>query len=194
MLKKNNIIKITVELTVAVFIILSAFNILTSIYVNPGDSIIYEIDSPLETYTFSSPYNVSTIIIAPTYIVFNETGFNITSDAPITIEINHIDSYILNATSATDILLNFTVANPASDTWFNLSGFNSTNTYSIYVDDVLLTTDIANSTGSISFFYIPSFGEAFTVYWVEPPSNIAPVISSPYPSDGGVDVLSLIHI
>jgi len=166
-----------------------------SIYVNPGDSIVYEIDNPLESYTFDDThgYNVSRITIAPTYIVFNNTGFNITSVATIQIEIFHIDEDILNPADTNDILLNFTVGNPASDTWFNISGFKPTSTYNVYTDisgtpPTLLDTVIANSTGSISFFDIPSWNEAYVVYLSEDYSNTAPVISNPYPSNGSVGV------
>ena len=62
--QKGKIIRLSIELGIIILMILSAFNIPNSIYVNPGDSIQYQIDSPLETYTWSVPYNVSQIIIS----------------------------------------------------------------------------------------------------------------------------------
>ncbi len=364
--QKGKIIRLSIELGIIILMILSAFNIPNSIYVNPGDSIQYQIDSPLETYTWSVPYNVSQIIISglnddeceqhmnysliigtlsvygdkytgqtftvgsvgvnvsytiqsvgfyahrigtagtctvnlyattsgkPTgsilatgtfdgdtlpnsssyqdsvyievdlsndfrvtpgiqyafvvnktggsilnnvvrirdkagsiwypngdattssdagsswsiqnadayfrvvgsysYIGFNNTFFNISSNAPIQIEISHIDEDIFNPADTNDVLLNFTVINPASDTWFNISGFEPTSIYNVYTDPqgvapaTLLDTVTANASGIISWFDIPSWNDAYVIYWVEPPSNNPPVLNNPYPTNNSVDI------
>lgn len=129
-------------------------------------------------------------IIEPNdYVVFNNTGFNVTSDDPITITLNYIDSDILNPSDTSDCLLNFSIGNPASATWFNLSGFNASNNYTVKVDGALLETVTATTDGVICFYDVPSFEEKYTVYWATgAPGNNIPVISDPYPVNGSTSI------
>lgn len=134
---------------------LSAFtfiNTTTSIYVNPGDSIVYQIDSPLENYTWSIPYNVSKIIISDNYVCFNTTGFNITSTTAINITINHISSNTYNPPSIDCELINFTVSNNPGATWFNISGFYPNQDFNVTKDGVNCNYTSANATGVVSFY------------------------------------------
>jgi len=182
---KQKIIRVTLLLGVICLLLLTVSN---SIYVNPGNSIVYEIDSPLETYSWGVSYNVSRIIIAPSFIVFNNTGFNITSDNTISVTISHIDEDMFNPADTSDLLLHFEIGNPASATWFNISGFKNASTYKVYANAVLYDTVTANGTGSISWYDIPSWNDVYTVYWSSDLTNSAPVLSNPYPSNNSVNI------
>ena len=160
--QKHNVFRTAIEIIVIILLLLIV--LASSIYVNPGDSIQYQIDSPLETYVFENPYNVSQIIIASTYIVFNTTGFNVTSTNAINIRIDHIDEDIDNPSNNDDDLLVFTVTNTPGATWFNLSGFEPTLSYTVKVNDVFFSTEIANSTGDISFTDDPSLNDEYSIY------------------------------
>lgn len=184
---KHGIICTTLEVGIGVLLVFSAFNIINSIYVNPGNSISYQIDTPLETYVFNEPYNVSTIIIAPTYIVFNETGFNVTSSNSIDIRIDHIDEDISSPADSNDDLLVFTITDTGGDTWFNLSGFSPTISYTVKVNSLFFSTEIANGDGSISFFDNPGVNDEYSIFWTAG-TNTAPVITNPFPANGSTSI------
>lgn len=162
--KKSSVFRTAIEAIIIILIILAAFNILNSIYVNPGDAIQYQIDSPLETYVFENPYNISRIIRASTYIVFNNTGFNITSISPINIQINHIDEDISNPSDDNDDLLIFTITNTPGDTWFNLSGFEPASGYIVKINNVFSSGELTNNTGVISFYDTPTLNDVYSIF------------------------------
>ena len=169
---RQGFIRTTLEIGIIILLVFAAFNIINSIYVNPGDGISYQIDSPLETYTFNEPYNVSQIIIASTYIVFNDTGFNITSTNAINIQINHIDEDIGNPADDDDLLLSFKVTNSPGATWFNISGFESASRYILEVNDVFSSNYVANSTGCISFYDTPTLNDVYNIFPGDTPPSI----------------------
>ena len=178
----QKLIRTTLEITIILLLVLSALNILNSIYINPGDAITYQVDSPLESYTFTNPYNVSSIIIASTFIVFNNTGFNVTPANAISIRIDHIDSDIFNPADGNDDLLVFTVTNTPGNTDYSISGFEPTLSYTVKVNDIYFDTSVADASGNIDFSDSPTANDEYSIFWTSG-SNTAPTITSPVPAN-----------
>jgi len=185
--RRQGIIQTTLKIGIILLFVLASFNILNSISINPGDAREYRIDSPLETYTFQNPYNVSMIIKAPTYIVFNSTGFNVTPSNPISIRIDHIDSDIDNPYDGDDDLVVFTITETGGETWFNISGFEATLSYTVKANSVFFSTEVADASGDINFFDNPGLNTEYSIYWTAG-SNSRPTITNPVPGNSSTGI------
>ncbi len=103
-----------------------------------------------ELYTVNQSMNFESITISTSHIVFNNTGFHVSSGNDITITLVFINDDILNAINGEKVLEFY--ANTTSGTvWFNLSGFTAGNNYTIKRSGTPIATSLANISGFISF-------------------------------------------
>ncbi len=94
--------------------------------------------------------NFDIITIDSFYIIFNNTGFYITSENDISISLVYINSDISTAGDG-DKVLEFNADTTSGTVWFNISGFPVGNSYVIKRDGNEISTPTANSSGFISF-------------------------------------------
>ncbi|MFW6122144.1 MAG: hypothetical protein ACOC80_14780 [Petrotogales bacterium] len=131
-----------------------AFVLLTSlvsfkalaVIVNPGT--YFSVGT--EDYTVNQTMNFGSITIASSYIIFNDTGFYISSDNDITITLVYINDDIDNADDGEKVL-EFYGDTSSGKVWFNLSGFPAGNNYTVNRGGSSIGTVTANNSGFISF-------------------------------------------
>jgi hypothetical protein len=92
----------------------------------------------------------SLITIDSSYIIFNTTGFYITSDNDIGITLVYIHSDFSTASNGHKVL-EFYATTSSGTVWFNLSGFVAQRNYTINRSGSTLATATANASGYISF-------------------------------------------
>lgn len=131
-----------------------------------------------ETYTVNQTMVFSQIIVSDTYIVFNETGFYITSPNSITIKLVYIDNNIAGAVNGENVLDFYAIATSGT-VLFDLSGFPVNNEYLIKRNGVNHATSTASGSGVISFSNNAWSTLRFQVYQQAqaPVDNIPPQIS-----------------
>jgi len=150
-MKENKVIQTSLRIGIIMLLfIITMFSSTSGVYVDTD--VQFEIDSPLETYTFAEPMDFSRIIIASTYIVFNTTGFNVTSATTIEIRIDDIANNIVYPAIVDEELVSFTLVNLPGATWFNISGFSPSLYYNVSKNAVFYNYYQANGTGSISIY------------------------------------------
>jgi hypothetical protein len=103
-----------------------------------------------ETYKFSRTMNFHTITIASSYIIFNTTGFYISSSNSILITLVYINNDIIRAGPGKKVL-EFYATTTSGNVIFSLSGFPAGNKYTIRRGGTSIATPTANSSGFISF-------------------------------------------
>jgi len=103
-----------------------------------------------ETYTVNQTMNFDSITIASSYIIFNSTGFYVSSGNDITITLVYINDDIAGAGDGEKIL-EFYVDTTAGSVVFDLSGFPAGNDYTVNRSGSSIATPTANGSGFISF-------------------------------------------
>ena len=172
---KHNIFSVII-----IFLLLSMFPV-QSVIIEPG--VEWEIGN--ETYTVNQSMNFSSIIIADTYIVFNNTGFNVTAPSNIGITLDYIDEDIKNVANGTKVV-GFYADTIGGSVWMNVSGFSTNTAYNVYRDSVLHDSYNTNSTGVLPIFSSSWSSEyLFDVYLT---GNSAPSQSNPSPSNESTGV------
>ena len=83
-------------------------------------------------------------------IIFNTTGFYVTSDNDISITLVYIDDDITGAGDG-DKVLEFYASTTGGNVWFNISGFPVGNDYVVNRDDITIASPTSNGSGYISF-------------------------------------------
>ncbi|UCD13475.1 MAG: hypothetical protein JSW60_07950 [Thermoplasmatales archaeon] len=118
----------------------------TAVIVNPGT--YFSVGN--ETYTVNQSMDFESITIASSYIIFNDTGFYISSNSDITITLVYINDNVANAGNGEKVLEFY--GNTSSGTiWFNLSGFPASNNYTVNRSGSSIASPTANGSGFISF-------------------------------------------
>jgi hypothetical protein len=130
-----------------------------------------------ETYKTNSTMTFNRITIDDTYIIFNNTGFYVTSQNDITIILVFINNDIPNADDGEKIL-DFYAATNSGKVWFNLSGFPSGTDYRVTRDGTLLSSGTANSSGFFTFYNSQWSNHRFQIYQQGEGDITAPQISS----------------
>jgi hypothetical protein len=132
-----------------------------------------------ETYKVNATMVFYRIIISDSYIVFNATGFNVSSPNSITITLVTINDDISGAVNGEKVL-DFYGSTTGGKVWFNLSGFPGLAQYTVKRDSVTIATCTANASGSISFSSSSWSSHRFQVYQLAaaPSDGTPPVISS----------------
>ena len=119
------------------------------ITIDPGDNDVQFIVGN-ETYTFVQTMDFSSITISSSYIIFNNTGFYITSNNDITVSLVYINNDISGAGDG-DKVLEFYANTASGNVLFDISGFPAGNEYIIKRNSNTIANPTANSTGFISF-------------------------------------------
>lgn len=132
-----------------------------------------------ETYTVNATMVFYQIIVSDTYIVFNNTGFYVTSPNSITIKLVYIDNNIAGAVNGEKVLDFYAIATSGT-VLFDLSGFPVNNEYLIKRNGVNHATSTASGSGVISFSNSAWSTLRFQVYQQAqaPVDNIPPQISA----------------
>ena len=103
-----------------------------------------------ETYTVYQTMDFHTIVVGPSYIIFNTTGFYISSDNDITITLVYLSDDIYGASDG-DKILEFYADTTSGTVSFSLSGFPAGNEYKIDRSGSTIGIPTANASGYISF-------------------------------------------
>lgn len=103
-----------------------------------------------KTYTVNATMVFSQIVIDSSYIVFNSTGFFVTSPNSLTVTLVFINNNIGGASDGQRVL-DFYGTTASGTVWFNLSGFPPGNNYTVKRNGVTMTTCTANASGYIHF-------------------------------------------
>ena len=103
-----------------------------------------------ETYTVNQTMDFNSITIASSYILFNSTGFYVTSGDDITISLVYLSDDIVGAGDG-DKIVEFYATTVGGVVWFNLSGFPVGNTYVVNRSGSPIAYPTANISGYISF-------------------------------------------
>jgi hypothetical protein len=103
-----------------------------------------------ETYQVNNTMNFHTITIDNSYIIFNTTGFYLTSSNDITITISYLNDNISSAGNQEKIL-DFTASTTGGEVTFNINGFSSGTNYIVKQTGIQIANPQANNTGYISF-------------------------------------------
>lgn len=187
-MKKHKCIKKLIQTTAEIFIIIM---ILASILlqntnivgwiVEPG----YEYSIENEIYRVNAPMNFSRVIDTDTFIIFNNTGWNITAPSNILITLRHINESTSNSVE-NDELLEFEVYMVSGSTTIRISGFRGNTIHTIYKDSISDTIFLSNITGVINITIDSGVSYIYTVYRG---GNTAPVISNEFPANGSTDII-----
>ena len=131
-----------------------------------------------ETYTFSHTMNFHTITVGESYIIFNETGFYVSSGNDITITVVYINDDITYADDAEKVL-EFVAETTAGSVVFDLSGFPVGNTYNVKRSGSSIATPTTDGSGFISFTNSVWSSHLFEIFQVgEGVVNSPPVVSN----------------
>lgn len=153
-----------------IFLILGVSLVVSAIVIDPSMQFIVE----NETYMVNATMVFYQIIISDTYIVFNDTGFYVSSPNSITIKLVFIKDNIPSAVNGEKVLDFYTIAT-GGNVWFNLSGFPVNNQYLIKRNGVNYATTTASTAGFISFSSVVSGNQRFQVFQqAQAPSDTTP--------------------
>jgi hypothetical protein len=131
-----------------------------------------------ETYTFSHTMYFHTITVGDSYIIFNETGFYVSSGNDITITLVYINDDITYAGDGEKVL-EFTAETTAGSVVFDLSGFPVGNTYVVKRSGSSIATPTTDGSGFISFTNSVWSSHLFEIFQVgEGVVNTPPVVSN----------------
>jgi len=179
--KLQGLIRTTAKLFIIIMLLFSILlPVLNGVIIDTG----VDFDVENETYRVNAAMNFSRIIIADTYIIFNNTGFNVTSPSNILITLRHINDSTITSVSDSRII-EFEVYLVSGTTTISISGFAVNILYNIYLDSVSDSSFVSNSTGCIDITVDSGVSYIFTVYRG---GNSAPVISGEFPSDGATNI------
>lgn len=103
-----------------------------------------------EDYTVYQTMNFNQITIDSSYIIFNSTGFYITSGNDIDITLVCISSDFSGASNG-DKVLGFYASTTNGNVWFNLSGFVTERSYTVNRSSSTIANPTVNGSGYISF-------------------------------------------
>ena len=126
---------------------------------SPQDTIVFIVGN--ETYHAVSGLDFGSITIDNDYIVFNSTGFIISAENDISMEIRFLTVDMSNAGND-ERVLEFAADSSGGMVWFNLSGFIPGRIYDILLDDLSIGNETANVSGYISFSDVPSMNSLLT--------------------------------
>ncbi|MFW6121389.1 MAG: PKD domain-containing protein [Petrotogales bacterium] len=117
------------------------------------------------------------ITIPSSYIIFNDTGFYVSSDNDITITLVYINDDIDNAGDGEKVL-EFYGDTSSGKVWFNLSGFPAGNNYTVNRGGSSIGTATANNSGFISFTNNVWSSQLFEIFQEGKAANNPPVVSN----------------
>jgi len=131
------------------------FTLVASLFLRPTSAVLV---TPVDFFNCENEwYNVTnnsdfhTIQIAATYVVFNTTGFNLSSAQNAYIYLEYINPSPLAAADGTKVIKFYLNTSLASRVWYNISGLTPNDFYNVTQDGAVFSTNKSNATGSISF-------------------------------------------
>jgi len=131
-----------------------------------------------ETYKFYRIMNFHTITIANSYIIFNTTGFCISSSNSILVTLVYLHKDIPRAGDGKKVL-EFYAKTISGTVIFSLSGFPAGNKYAVKRGGISIATPTVNSSGYISFSNKVWNSTLFEIFQVgEGVINTPPVVSN----------------
>jgi hypothetical protein len=133
-------------LMIGILFLLGSSVIVSSIVIDPSTQFVVQ----NETYTVNATMVFDQIVVSDTYIVFNDTGFTVSSSNSITIKLVYIDSDIPGAVNG-ERVLDFYATVSSGTVVFDLSGFPVNNEYLIRRNGNVHSTSTASVAGVISF-------------------------------------------
>jgi len=147
-----------------VYLLIAGMVILHLIFVFGTVTVAVRVDENLqlksgnENYTFNTTMDFSLISINETWVKFNDTDFNVSTDPDLSIGlvINYLNEDIASLT-IDELALSFNSTTCEDPIYFNLSGFVDGVKYNISRAGVFLDNCTANASGYISFVQ-PSTG------------------------------------
>ena len=113
-----------------------------------GENVIITVGN--EQYNMSTSLPFSSITLGSTYVIFNNTGFYITSTNSINMSLYYISNNFASASEG-DSLIQFDANTIGGNVLFTIAGFTSNEEYTIERDNHFLTTTQANAQGRITF-------------------------------------------
>ncbi len=128
------------------------------------DNTVFQVDN--ENYTFPDAgitFSQVSYDESGSWIKFNSTDFNVTSTNPINITLSSLNDDIASAASD-ELVLEFDADTTAGTVYFNISGFTSDETYTVYRDTSVLGYYTANATNYISFTNNVWSSHTFKIY------------------------------
>jgi hypothetical protein len=152
------------------FLLLGFSFIVSAIIIDPSTQFVVQ----NETYTVNATMVFSQIVISDTYIVFNDTGFYVSSPNSIAIKLVYINDDIAGAVDGEKVLDFYAIATSGTVV-FDLSGFPVNNGYLIRRNGNIYAASNASVTGVISFSNSAWSTQRFQVYQ----QAQAPVDSTP---------------
>jgi len=128
------------------FLLLGLCLIVSAIVIDPSTQFVVQ----NETYTVNATMVFGQIVISDTYIVFNDTGFYVSSPNSITIKLVFINDDIPGAVNGEKVLDFYAIATSGTVV-FDLSGFPVNNEYLIRRNGNVHATSTVSMSGFISF-------------------------------------------
>lgn len=117
-----------------------------------------------QNYTISSgTLNFDKIMVNSSWIVFNSTGFNISSTDGINISLISLSDNIVGA-SVDDKVLSFNADTSAGTVWFDIDGFEQGQSYDVFRDSVLLLSTTSSVGGVVNFSSSVWSSHQFDIY------------------------------
>jgi len=138
-----------------------------------------------ETFNTTTSRDFSVIALTPTYIVFNRTGFNITTAVNIYIQLQFINistTAIGTTHSLVRFYANATLPNLVN---YNISGFTNNQMYTVMQDGVFLGNYRAGVYGNITFTDITV---AKTLFNISNNIVLSPPLIAPSPANASTSV------
>jgi len=129
-----------------VFFLLTVASNASAVWISTGMQFVVQ----NETYTVTHTMNFHTITIDDTYIIFNTTGFYITSGNPISIQLSYIHPNIVSAGNGIKVL-EFYANTSGGSVLFRLSGLAVNCKYDVKRNGVTISSVSTNGTGYLSF-------------------------------------------
>jgi len=146
----------------------------SAVTINPG--FYFSIGN--ENYTVNQTMNFENITISSSYIIFNDTGFYVSSGNDITITLVYINDDIAGAGDGEKVL-EFYGDTIVGTVWFNLSGFPAGNDYVVDRSSISIATPTANGSSFISFTNSVWSSQLFEIFQVgDGVGNNQPAVSN----------------
>ena len=128
----------------------------------------------------------SHITVELNHVIFNTTGFYVTSSNDINITLLYLHGNISGG-DVDDKVLEFDADTTAGNVWFNISGFPANEKYIIKRNGVNITTPSSNSSGFISFNNSVWSNQIFEILQS---ASAPPTISNPSPVNGSTNQIT----
>lgn len=184
----KNMIKNIFELLIIILIPLIGLSSGIINYIEVGESVHFVVNT--QTYSVDEAMPFHTIIIDSDYIVFNNTGFHITTTKDLGIALDYINDDIWNSNQDEVILIFDVTETTTLASEYTLSGFPSGIEYEIRRNGFHFQNKIADNNGYIAFSTAKIGTNRYKIIQIsEQQGNTPPNMpNNPVPQDGSENV------